>query len=164
MRTSKQLTETLCSDPGLQHAQGCVQLPCSSSSACNKGPAPGRLTSDPLTHPPTLPLFWLVDIPAQVAVGGWRAAPAGSLGRALAPGGGRGVHLAQRTRRRRRIGSSKSSKRQRGLRAPPPCHPDLPLSPGLPTGWADSDLLSLQQTDTWSLKHVPELSGGGTEM
>lgn len=73
MRTSKQLTETLCSDPGLQHAQGCVQLPCSFSSACNKGPAPGRLTSDPLTcpphSPPTLPLFWLVDIPAQVAVG-----------------------------------------------------------------------------------------------
>lgn len=37
------------------------------------------------------------------------------------------------------MGSSSSGKRQRGLRVPPARHPDVPLSPGLPTGWADSD-------------------------
>lgn len=49
------------------------------------------------------------------------------------------VQSAHRTRTRRRIGNSSSSKRQRGLGVPPPRHPDVPLSPGLPTGWADSD-------------------------
>lgn len=62
------------------------------------------------------------------------APPPGSLGRAPAPGVAGRVHLAQSTRRRRRIGSSSSGKRQRGLGVPPPRHPDVPLSPGLPTG------------------------------
>lgn len=66
-------------------------------------------------------------------------APPGSPGKALAPGVAGRVPLAQRTRRRRRMGSSSSGKRQRGLRVPPARHPDVPLSPGLPTGWADSD-------------------------
>lgn len=49
------------------------------------------------------------------------------------------VCLAHRTRRRRSIGSSSSSRRDRGLDACSPRHPEVPLSPGLPTGWADSD-------------------------
>lgn len=89
------------------------------------------VTSDPLasllTPPPCLSG---VALPAQAA----GAPPPGRLGRTLAPGVAGRVHSAQRTRRRRRTGSSSSGKRQRGLGVPPPCHPDVPLSPGLPTG------------------------------
>lgn len=83
------------------------------------------------------PLSCLSGVALPVQVVG--VPPPWSLGGALGPGVAGSVPLAQRTRRRRRIGSSNSSKRQRGLGVPPPCHPDVPLSPGLPMGWADSD-------------------------
>lgn len=126
----------------LQGALDSLQLPCSSSSACGEGQSPTGVTSDPLTlHikassclPGTASLVWWLK-PLQQRI----------LGRALVPWGDREAH---RTRRRRSIGSSSSSKRDRGLGACSPRHPDVPLSPGLPTGWADSDPV---REKTWNL-------------
>lgn len=89
----------------------------------------GHLRPSGFPHHASILSAWRALL-AQVAA----APPQGSPGRAPAPGVAGRVHLAQRTRRRRRMGSSSSSKRQRGLGVPPPCHPDVPLSPGLPTG------------------------------
>lgn len=120
----------------LQGALDSLQLPCSSSSACGEGQSPTRVTSDLLTlHikassclPGTAsPVWWHKPFSRGPWEGLWFLGVTGK------------IHLAHRTRRRRSIGSSSSSKRDRGLGACSPRHPDVPLSPGLPTGWADSD-------------------------
>ena len=113
---------------------GAVCAPCGSSSACDEEASTWKGHLRP--PPPTLPSC-LSGLARPAQVGGRGPSPR-SLRRALVPGVAGRVGLAQRTLRSRRIGNSRSSKRQRGLGAAPPCHPDVPLSPRLPTGWADS--------------------------
>lgn len=120
----------------LQGALDSLQLPCSSSSACGEGQSPTRVTSDP----PTLHIKASSCLPGTASPVWWQKPFSRGSWEGLWFLGVTGkIHLAHRTRRRRSIGSSSSSKRDRGLGACSPRHPDVPLSTGLPTGWADSD-------------------------